>query len=251
MVETQKGAIEIEIFEDGVIERCLVQPGTKVPVGTAAGADRAGEAAKPRASGRWPRPTADAGAAGGAGTCAAPLSNRTVPAQPRAGHRPPRAGWRAERGIDLARPRAAAGRAARSSMPMSSAPQPGRRPSGPPSRLDLGEMRRAIAAAMARSKREIPHYYLSTTIDLTRALAPGSRLPTQPVRPAQRLLLAALLLKAVARALGQAPSSTASLPPKAFQPGAGIHIGTAIAHARRRPHRAGHPRRGQACASTS
>ena len=36
--------------------------------------------------------------------------------------------------------------------------------------LDLGAMRRVIAAAMARSKREIPHYYLATTIDMRRAL---------------------------------------------------------------------------------
>jgi pyruvate dehydrogenase E2 component (dihydrolipoamide acetyltransferase) len=40
-----------------------------------------------------------------------------------------------------------------------------------PKRLDLDEMRRAIAAAMARSKREIPHYCLSTTIELTQCLA--------------------------------------------------------------------------------
>ena len=32
-------------------------------------------------------------------------------------------------------------------------------------------MRRVIAAAMARSKREIPHYYLGTHIDMSRAMA--------------------------------------------------------------------------------
>ena len=32
-------------------------------------------------------------------------------------------------------------------------------------------MRKAIAAAMAKSKREIPHYYLGTEIEMTRALA--------------------------------------------------------------------------------
>ena len=31
-------------------------------------------------------------------------------------------------------------------------------------------MRQAIAAAMAKSKREIPHYYLSTTIDMQPAM---------------------------------------------------------------------------------
>src|SRR5208282_2057946 len=33
--------------------------------------------------------------------------------------------------------------------------------------LDLEAMRNAIAAAMARSKREIPHYYLAHQVDLT------------------------------------------------------------------------------------
>ena len=34
VVETDKGAIDVEIFEDGVVREIVVQPGTKVPVGT-------------------------------------------------------------------------------------------------------------------------------------------------------------------------------------------------------------------------
>src|SRR5271169_2086541 len=90
------------------------------------------------------------------------------------------------------------------------------------------QMRRAIGVAMARSKREIPHYYLSTTVDLTRALGwLEAANATRP--PAQRLLLAALLLKAVARALGEAPEFNGFFTAEGFQPGTGIHIGTAIA----------------------
>ena len=97
-----------------------------------------------------------------------------------------------------------------------------------PKRLDLSEMRRAIAVAMARSKREIPHYYLSTTVDLTRSLAwIEAANATRP--PAQRLLLAALLLKAVALALGGAPEFNGFFTAEGFRPGAGIHVGTAIA----------------------
>src|SRR3989337_1182324 len=33
VVETQKGAIEVEIWESGTVERLVVEPGTKVPVG--------------------------------------------------------------------------------------------------------------------------------------------------------------------------------------------------------------------------
>ncbi|HSC27160.1 MAG TPA: biotin/lipoyl-containing protein, partial [Vicinamibacterales bacterium] len=45
VVDTQKGAIEIEVFENGVLERILVEPGTQVPVGTALAVIGAGEAA--------------------------------------------------------------------------------------------------------------------------------------------------------------------------------------------------------------
>src|SRR5208282_400690 len=33
VVETQKGAIDIEIWQDGTVEKLLVVPGVKVPVG--------------------------------------------------------------------------------------------------------------------------------------------------------------------------------------------------------------------------
>ena len=54
-------------------------------------------------------------------------------------------------------------------------PKPAVQPTAPPAAgvskgLDLTAMRRVIAAAMARSKREIPHYYLATTIDMRKAL---------------------------------------------------------------------------------
>jgi pyruvate dehydrogenase E2 component (dihydrolipoamide acetyltransferase) len=50
-------------------------------------------------------------------------------------------------------------------------------------------MRHAVAEAMARSKREIPHYYLSTDIDFSRArawldAANASRPVTERVVPA-------------------------------------------------------------------
>ena len=34
VVETDKGAVEVEIWQDGVVEALLVSPGTKVPVET-------------------------------------------------------------------------------------------------------------------------------------------------------------------------------------------------------------------------
>src|SRR5512144_1743498 len=34
VVDTDKGAIDIEVFQDGILDRALVSPGQKVPVGT-------------------------------------------------------------------------------------------------------------------------------------------------------------------------------------------------------------------------
>ena len=201
VVETQKGAIEIEIFEDGVIERWLVEPGTNVPVGTPLaliGSVQPAAQLRPRSSQRR-RP---------AGSASPPIPQPRVPLPIRSGERRPRASPAArrlarERGIALggltgSGPGGAILYADVEGAAAGTAPRP-----AAPKRLDLAEMRRAIAAAMARSKREIPHYYLSTTVDLGVRSNGSSR--TQAGRPAQRLLLlAALLLKTVA-ALAEAP----------------------------------------------
>jgi pyruvate dehydrogenase E2 component (dihydrolipoamide acetyltransferase) len=69
-------------------------------------------------------------------------------------------------------------------------------------------MRDAIAALMARSKREIPHYYLATTIDMQRALDWLTRENLE--RPVtDRLLYGVLLLKAVGLALREVPELNA------------------------------------------
>ena len=46
-VETQKGTIEIEVFEDGILDKWLVPLGTKVPVGAPIAVIRASDAPDP------------------------------------------------------------------------------------------------------------------------------------------------------------------------------------------------------------
>jgi pyruvate dehydrogenase E2 component (dihydrolipoamide acetyltransferase) len=94
--------------------------------------------------------------------------------------------------------------------------------------FDFTAMRRAIAAAMGRSKREIPHYYLSHTIDIGAAqhwlaAANAQRLP------AQRLLLGALFIKAVAKAVREFPEFNGFHVEGEFRPSKAIHVGVAIA----------------------
>ena len=88
-------------------------------------------------------------------------------------------------------------------------------------------MRHAIAAAMARSKREIPHYYLGAAIDLSGALAwlQAENLK-RPVN--ERLLYAVLLLKAVALAVRQVPEMNGFWIDGALKPSEAVHVGVAI-----------------------
>jgi pyruvate dehydrogenase E2 component (dihydrolipoamide acetyltransferase) len=89
-------------------------------------------------------------------------------------------------------------------------------------------MRQAIGAAMARSKREIPHYYLASSVELRRALT-WLEAANRERPPTERLLPAVLLLKATALALGKVPELNGFWENDAFRPAAGVHVGWAIA----------------------
>jgi pyruvate dehydrogenase E2 component (dihydrolipoamide acetyltransferase) len=89
-------------------------------------------------------------------------------------------------------------------------------------------MRQAIAAAMAKSKREIPHYYLGTVVDLSRALdwlaERNRQLPVQ-----ERMLPAALLAKATASALLEVPELNGFWHNDRFEAASSVHLGMGIA----------------------
>jgi pyruvate dehydrogenase E2 component (dihydrolipoamide acetyltransferase) len=87
-------------------------------------------------------------------------------------------------------------------------------------------MRRAIAAAMSRSKREIPHFYLSGAVDFGPASAWLGQWNAER-KPAERLLPAVLLLKATALALREFPEFNARWEGEGIRLVESIHIGVA------------------------
>ena len=88
-------------------------------------------------------------------------------------------------------------------------------------------MRKVIAAAMARSKREIPHYYLGTHIDMSKAM--GWLQAENLKRPVtERLLYSVLLLKAVALAVDEIPEMNGFWIDGTFKPSEAVHVGVAI-----------------------
>jgi pyruvate dehydrogenase E2 component (dihydrolipoamide acetyltransferase) len=81
---------------------------------------------------------------------------------------------------------------------------------------------------MARSKREVPHYYLSTTVDLSTAVG-WLRERNRELPVAERLVPAALLLKAAALAAREVPQLNGFWTGGRFTAASTVHLGVAVA----------------------
>jgi pyruvate dehydrogenase E2 component (dihydrolipoamide acetyltransferase) len=240
VVETQKGAIEIEVFESGRIGRILVDLNSKVPVGTplaqiVTDAEFKATAAVPERLAMPPAAPAVAPQvqppARPPAPAALPLAMPAMPGTGRLRVSPAARALAQGRGVDLA---AVAGSGPGGAIVRADVERHlGAAVATAPERkraigIDLDAMRAAIAAAMARSKREIPHYYLEHHVDvtaceqwLTRANA------TRP--PQERLLIGALAIKAVALATHRFPAFNGFYRGGKFEPATVTHVGVAIA----------------------
>lgn len=88
-------------------------------------------------------------------------------------------------------------------------------------------MRLAIARLMARSAREIPHYYLTLDVDVGRAMRwLAAENEARPVT--RRLLPAALLVKATALAASEVPGLNGWWEDEAFHPASTVDLGVAV-----------------------
>lgn len=210
-VETDKATIDVETFDAGVVDRLVAEPGQRLPVGTIL--------AYIRPEGAPPAPA----------PAVVPLPALRVRASPAARK------LARDLGIDLAAvtgtgPHGVIERADVERATPAAAPPPTPRPAA--AKVAATEapagLRHAIALAMARSNREIPHYYVQTKIDMAPALRHLETVNAQ--RPvATRILPAALLLRAVARALVTVPALNGYWIDDRPQPQEGIHLGVAIA----------------------
>lgn len=208
VVETEKANIDVEIFSDGTIERLLVQPGDKVPVGTVLatfrGAAEVGEPSPLRASPLARRLASERGVDLGTLTGTGPGGAVTQADVERAAQLPQRARQPSET----------------AAIPASGRPEEGTAP--------LAGMRKAIALAMTRSNREIPHYFLETHIDMAPALG-WLESQNQQRSVKDRLLPAVILIRSVALALQDVPELNAFWVDDRHELQRSIHVGFAIA----------------------
>ncbi|BAS54829.1 PdhC protein [Leptolyngbya boryana NIES-2135] len=235
-VETDKGIMEIEVFENCTVEELLLEPDTKVPVGTPMarlklenGAEKEAIAVTDREQ-PSPPPTIEAP------TIPVP----TLAKEERLRVSPLARKVATELGVDLTQVKGTGADGAIHQIDVEEAakalkptPKPEEKvippsPEAKPTTTDFqAGMRRAIAAAMSRSNREIPHYYLETRIDMSHALK-WLEAENQKRSIKERILPVVLLIKAVAKALTDVPELNGYWIEDQLKVQEAIHIGFAI-----------------------
>lgn len=260
-VETAKGVIDIECFEDGVLDQVFFQAGQEVPVGQVlATIVPPGEYGKaPKAA---PAPAAPAAQKPAEAPAPAPAPAAPTPAEPapvaapapdgRARISPLASRMAIEMGVDLRQVKGtgpggaiqkrdieAAAAAQKGAPAAAPAPAPVKATSAPATPVEAAPapaagkpdfqtaMRGAIAAAMSKSNREIPHYYMETRIDMTKALA---WLEEENLKRTirDRLLPVVIMLKVVAKTLTEFPDLNGFWIDGGHQVAESINIGFAI-----------------------
>ena len=225
VVETDKSAVEIESFETGAIGELRVQPGEKVTVGTVlATIDSAdvGEAQPPPVAVDAPV-AADAPVAVDAPVVVdAPVAktSRSSAGRPRVRISPAARKLARELGVATA---GIAGTGLRGAVSMDDI----RRAAEVGAQTAHRDRRRAISAAMTRANRDIPQYYLSTVIDVSSTLA-WLEAHNANESPEDRILLGALLIKAVALAVRKVPELNGHNVDGVFRPSERINVGMAV-----------------------
>jgi pyruvate dehydrogenase E2 component (dihydrolipoamide acetyltransferase) len=206
-VETQKGLIEIEVFDEGIIGELLIKEGTKVPVGTIMALinpsgstletkEITPEKIIPKIQPMEEKPIEK--------TAGEKFEEKHIKASPLAKR------IAAENNIDLSRIQGTGEDGAITKEDVENTiAQKGKiaKPEGK-TPLQIEAIRLAVAAAVSKSNKEIPHYYLEKKIDMTKALTwlreANSKRPIQ-----KRLLPAALIIKATAKSLVDFPNLNA------------------------------------------
>ena len=259
VVDTDKAAIEIESFENGTLGQYLVEPGTRVTVGTPiATIRRSGDKIEPAPAGevhpphRPPPPvrhhaaelgvdlTTVPGTGRGGAVTRADVDRAASSAPGRAETRTRRVSPYARRlarelGVDVhevtgSREDGAVGAADVKAAAAHARAQSVQVDETGPVESAVGArsaQRNTIAALMSRANREIPHYYVATTVDMlavTTWLRSGNR--ERPV--SERIIPAAALLKAAALAAREYPQLNGFWEDDSFVADEDVHLGVAI-----------------------
>jgi len=240
IVETTKAAVEVECWQEGTVNELLVPVGETIQVGTTLATLLAPGEHPQKGPHKQPEPAVKPAAKRAApASPRAPSPPAAVPAAPAA---PGRRRWVSPAARRLAQSLHVDIDAVQGTGPQGAVTindvehaaaakppaQPTVKPAAKPTAADrAAQMRKSIAAAMSRSKREIPHYYLADEILLEKSL---TWLTTRNAQRSidERVLPAVLLLKAVGLAAQRYPEFNGFWREDGFEPATGVHVGVGI-----------------------
>lgn len=203
-VETQKGIIDIEVFDDGIVEKLVIKEDDKVPVGTTMAFIVPSNGVLPEKMTNPTLPPFEKGP-----IVSIPQAEKSVaPVVAVLEHHlrasPLARKLASEKGIDINKIKGTGEAGAITKADVEKAIH--EQVASPEEKVvaPTEGIRAAVAAAMSKSNREIPHYYLETKIDMSRALSwLTTQNKTRQVK--DRLLPAVLYIKGVAKALRTVP----------------------------------------------
>ena len=246
-IETDKATVEMEAYQTGVLGRIVVAEGRTVPVGeliavvTEPGEEAPSleELVSPPPSEATTAPAEQASSPGVAPVSQAVPAEETTAAAPAGEVRASPIARRLarEKGLDLVQVvgTGPGGRiteadvlayeeqmkaAAPEAVPAAAAPLAGR--------VELTRMRRAIARVTTQSKREAPHFYVTSEIDMTEAMTFHRQL-NDTLEDDTRISVNDMVVKAAAKVLEKLPSFNASFQEDYLQLNPDVNIGIAVA----------------------
>ena len=246
-IETDKAVVEFESTSNGVLRRIVVPEGTTLPVGQTIAIvgtpdEELPEAVAEASTAPPPAPTPETPdisvAAAPAEQEGAPVPVGEVRASPVARR------LAQERGIDLTQVKGTGpgGRITKSDVlsvepserPEAVAEAPPALPAAPPppasgEKVALTRMRQQIARVTVKSKQEIPHFYVSSEINMTRAMALRQQINDAVEHEGVRVSVNDMIIKASVGALKSYPKFNSSFAGDAIQMIEPINIGIAIA----------------------
>ncbi|MGV9798344.1 dihydrolipoamide acetyltransferase family protein [Mycobacterium sp. NPDC003449] len=223
-IETDKAIMELESYDDGILERMLAGEGDRVPIGV---------------------PIAIIGDGSGASTAPPAPAAPAAPAQPAPPPDRPKASplarkVAADNGVDLATVTGSGpggriirkdidGRAAVEAVetPAPAAAEPR---TGDFDEVALSTLQRVAAKRLTESKQNAPHFYLTSAVDVT-ALLTFRETVNDSLRAADgpKVSVNDFLVRAVASALRANPGVNVSFGGDALLRHHGVHIGVAVA----------------------
>ncbi|GAA4838191.1 pyruvate dehydrogenase complex dihydrolipoamide acetyltransferase [Saccharopolyspora rosea] len=252
-IETDKAIMELEAYDDGVLEKVLVGEGETAPIGTPIavlgdGSGKAAEAASaPAPAAEKPaEPAEQATPAAPAPAEPTPAANGERGAKPKAS--PLAKAVARELGVDLASVqgtgpggriiRADIEAAANSGAAAPAAPtaqEPTAQPAAPAvsedvEEIPLNNIRKVTAKRLTESKQQAPHFYLTSAIDVTDLMAFRANLNERlQAAGGPKVSVNDLIVKAVATALRANPSVNVSFAGDKMLQHKRINLGVAVA----------------------